>query len=110
MKKTKINIEIALDEKNVPEKINWEASDDPTDKNKDARCMSVSFWDHVDKNTLRIDLWTKEMEVEEMKRFTIDCMGGLAQTILSATGDEYMSTEINALCDKLVEHVKSDNA
>ena len=48
------------------------------------------------------------MEVEEMKRFAIDCMGGLAQTILSATGDEFMSNEINALCDKLVEHVKKE--
>jgi gliding motility-associated protein GldC len=108
MKKTKINIEIDLDEQNVPEKISWEATDDPNKKIKDARTMSVSFWDHVHKNTLRIDLWTKEMEVEEMKRFAIDCMGGLAQTILSATGDEYMSNEINTLCDKLVEHVKKE--
>lgn len=108
MKKTKINIEISLDEQNVPEKINWEATDDPSNKNNESRSMSVSFWDHVHKNTLRIDLWTKEMEVEEMKRFSIDCLGGLAQTILSATGDEFMSNEINALCDKLVEHVKKE--
>jgi len=108
MKKTKINITIDLDEQNVPEKIAWEATDDPGKKINDARTMSVSFWDHVDKNTLRIDLWTKEMEVEEMKRFTIDCLGGLAQSVLSATGDEYMSNEINALCDKLVEHVKKE--
>lgn len=108
MKKTKINIEITLDDQNVPEKINWEATDDPVEKNNESRSMSVSFWDHIDKNTLRIDLWTKEMEVDEMKRFAIDCMGGLAQTVLSATGDEFMSNEINALCDKLVEHVKNE--
>ena len=108
MKKTKIEIDIDLDDQNVPEKINWHATDDPAQKNNETRSMSVSFWDHKDKNTLRIDLWTKEMEVPEMKKFTIDCIGGLAQSILSATGDEYMSNEINALCDRLVEHVKKE--
>ena len=46
------------------------------------------------------------MPVDEMKRFYIDCLGGISQTLLNATGDEFMSTEINTLCDKLVAHVK----
>ena len=60
------------------------------------------------KNTLRIDLWTKEMKTDEMKRFYIGCLGGLSQSILSSTGDEYMSKETNKLCDKLIEHIKNN--
>ena len=46
--------------------------------------------------------------MDEMKHFYIDCLGGLAQSVLNATGDEYMNQEISALCDKLVEHVKKE--
>ena len=56
------------------------------------------LWQIVDEkknNTLRIDLWTKEMKTDEMKRFYIDCLGGLSQSILNSTGDEYMSKETN---------------
>ncbi len=58
------------------------------------------------KNTLRIDLWSKDMPVEEMKGFYIDCIGGLAQNLLRATGDEFMAGEMNALCQRLVDYLK----
>lgn len=108
MKKTTINFSIDLDENNVPENIHWEASDNSSNQPQDTRSVSISLWDHKNKNTLRIDLWTKEMPVDEMKRFTVDCIGGLAQSVLSATGDEYMSQQMNELCDRLVEHVKKE--
>jgi gliding motility-associated protein GldC len=31
--------------------------------------MMLALWDQSYKNTLRIDLWTKDMPVDEMKRF-----------------------------------------
>lgn len=109
MKKSKINLEINLDEQNIPESIQWSASDNPEGQTpKDTKAISLSMWDNDQKNTLRIDLWTKEMPVDEMKRFYVDCLGGLAQSILNATGDEYMSGEMNALCDKFVEHIKNE--
>jgi gliding motility-associated protein GldC len=73
----------------------------------ETKSISISLWDHVQKNTLRIDLWSKEMPVEEMRRFYIDCLGGLSQSILSSTGDEFMAGEINLLCEKLAKHVAS---
>jgi hypothetical protein len=50
------------------------------------------------------------MPVDDMKRFYIDCIGGLAQSMLTATGDEFMSNETHALCDRLVQHLKAENA
>ena len=75
----------------------------------ETKSISLSLWDEKKKNTLRIDLWTKEMQTDEMKRFYIDCLGGLSQSILSSTGDEFMSKETNKLCDKLIEHVKNNS-
>ena len=50
------------------------------------------------------------MPVEDMKKFYIDCLGGLAQSALNATGDEYMAQEMNSLCDRLVNHLKQQQS
>lgn len=105
MRKTTINFTVELDQNNIPDKILWDASDKPDAAPAETKSISISLWDEVQKNTLRIDLWTKDMPVDEMKRFYIDCLGGLAQSILTATGDEVMANETTALCDRLVKHL-----
>ncbi len=110
MKKTEINFKIELDQNNVPEKIMWDATEKPEAGFSESKSLSISLWDHVQKNTLRIDLWTKDMPVNEMKRFYIDCIGGLAQSVLTATGDEPMANEINSLCEKLAMQVRKTEA
>ncbi len=90
MKTSEINFRVELDNNNIPEKIWWDATEKPDPGLSETKAISISLWDHVQKNTMRIDLWSKEMPVEEMKRFYIDCLGGLAQSILSSTGDEQM--------------------
>jgi len=108
MRKSEIKIVVELDEKQVPEKIYWDAEDNPNGVPQETKSVSLSLWDHVAKNTMRIDLWSKDMPVDEMKRFYIDCIGGLAQSALTATGDEVISSKLNALCDELVEHLKTE--
>ena len=109
MKKSTINFTIQLDQNNVPEKILWDATDKPEAGLTETKSISINLWDHIQKNTLRIDLWAKDMPVDEMKRYYIDCLGGLAQSMLSSTGDEVMANETNALCERLVEHLRKEN-
>jgi len=109
MRKTTINFSIDLDEKNIPEKIQWDATDKPDAGLSETKSISIALWDHTQKNTLRIDLWAKDMPVDDMKRFYIDCLGGLSQSMLNATGDEFMASETQALCEKLVEYLKKEN-
>lgn len=109
MKKSEIKLVVELDDDQIPEKILWDADEKDSEGLSETKSMSLSLWDHQTKNTMRIDLWTKDMPVEEMKRFYIDCLGGLGQSILNATGDEYMNQEINTLCDKFVEHIKNES-
>jgi len=108
MKQSSINFTVTLDDKNIPDRIQWEATDAPDPNLSETKAISVAIWDHKQKNTLRIDLWTKEMPVDEMKRFFIDCIGGLGQSMLTSTGDEYMAAETNALCEKLVQHLRNE--
>ncbi len=106
MKESTINFKVQLDEEHVPERILWEATDKETAGMDETKSISLSLWDHTQKNTMRIDLWTKDMPVDDMKRFYIDCLGGLAQSILNSTGDEFMAGETHALAEKLVEYLK----
>lgn len=108
MKKSEIRFIVELNEDKIPEKILWDADEKESPGLSETKAISLSLWDHQNKNTLKIDLWAKDMPIYEMKQFYIDCLGGLAQSILNATGDEYMNHEIHSLCDKMVKHVKSE--
>lgn len=108
MKKSTIEFSVELDSNNIPERITWNATDKPAGTPDDTKSISVSLWDSHQKNTMRIDLWTKDMPVDEMKRFYIECLGGIAQSVLSSTGDEHMANEITALCDRLVTQVRQE--
>lgn len=107
-KKSRIHFEVELDDQNIPDKIYWDATDKEDDGINRTNSIIIAVWDHIQNNTLRIDLWTKEMSMDDQKRFYIDCIGGLAQSILTATGDEYMASEMNAMCNKFIEHVRKE--
>ena len=67
MKQSEIRFTITLDDNKIPVKIDWSASDTKTQGT--SKAVMISLWDTDKKNTLRIDLWTKEMLVDEMKQF-----------------------------------------
>lgn len=85
MQNSAIHIEIALDENKVPQDISWLASDSTADTQQPAKAMMLAFWDGADKAALRIDLWTKEMMVDEMADFYYQTLMGMADTYLRAT-------------------------
>jgi gliding motility-associated protein GldC len=109
MKKSEIKFQVELDENNLPKAIKWDASDKEGEGMESTKSISLNVWDNLNHSTLRIDLWTEEMSVAEMKRFYIDIIGGMAQTILSSTGDDYMAEEMKDLCDRMVKHVNEEN-
>lgn len=109
MKKSEISFTVNLDEKNLPKSIEWNATDKEGEGMESTRSISLNIWDDLNQSTLRIDLWTADMSVVEMKRFYIDILGGMAQTVLNSTGDEYYAEEIKELCDRLVKHVNEEN-
>jgi len=61
-KQGEIKIILELDENNVPEKLSWDASD--SEQGGDCECVVLSIWDKKEQNTLKIDLWTKEIQIK----------------------------------------------
>jgi gliding motility-associated protein GldC len=104
MKKTEIKFEIDLDENNVPEKIMWNAKDNG--KTAEAKAMILSVWDKEERNTLRIDLWNKEMEVDEMKRFIHQTILTLADSFEKATGEKKMADTMRDFCEYYAEKLE----
>jgi len=86
MKSSKIEIEVALKEDNSPQQIFWTAEDDPAGKGaKEASAMFVSFFDKQTKETLKIDLWTDDFQIQEMDRMMFQTIRALTDTYYKAT-------------------------
>ncbi len=107
MKKSEIRFSIALDEQRVPEAISWQATDAGEQINF-AKAVNISLWDRDDAGTLKIDLWTKDMPVDEMKSFYVDTIAAMSQSLYTATGDELMAEKMRALCRELKEHLDAE--
>ncbi len=108
MKTSEIKFTITLDDQRLPEKINWEATDNPNEGIEEAKAIAIAVWDNFHRGSLRIDLWNKDMPVDEMKRFVIEAIGGLGETLLTATGDKKMAGAIDNLCRDLAQHVQEE--
>ncbi len=108
MRQSDINLKVLLDVNNIPDTITWEATDKPADTTSDCKAISLNIWDKTGKGTMRIDLWTKEMPVNEMKRFCIEIIAGLGDTLHKATNDDYLSAEIHDMCARLIKHLKEE--
>ncbi|SDL02917.1 gliding motility-associated protein GldC [Catalinimonas alkaloidigena] len=101
MRTSEIRFTITLDDNNVPEQIHWRAADAPGGGQQETPAIALALWDQHDKSTMKIDLWTKEMPVGEMKRFLIGTIGSLADTLENATDDMSMAGDIRELCERL---------
>jgi gliding motility-associated protein GldC len=83
--KSSITIDVELDEKRIPAAITWSATDAAEGKLQHSKAMMLSFWDGEEKTALRIDLWTKNMMVDEMADFFFQTMMTMADTYDRAT-------------------------
>lgn len=102
---SKIEFKISLDENKIPEKISWSAQDGNI-KNAEAKAILVSVWDHKKKDTLKVDLWTKDMPVDEMKQFFHQTLVSMTTTFNTATQDDKMSATMRDFCDYFAEKLE----
>ena len=103
MKSSDIHLTVHLDDNHVPERIDWMAEDNQ--EKSSSKAVLLSLWDAEEKNTLRIDLWTKEMTVEEMKAFFHQNILTLADTFERATGESRMAAQMRDFGAYFAEHM-----
>ena len=99
---SEIKFTVALDENRVPESLTWSAEDGGI-SNEPTKALLLSIWDSKAKETLRIDLWTKDMPVDEMKLFFHQTLVAMTDTFRRATGDEKMSETMKDFTDYFAE-------
>ena len=102
---SKIEFTVGLDENKVPEKLNWTAEDNDI-INEEAKALMISVWDAKKKDTLKMDLWTKDMPVDEMKQFFHQTLVSMSQTFERATNDGKMSATMRDFCDYFDEKLE----
>ena len=90
MKQSDILINVHLDDDNVPEALAWSATD-TGDEKRPAKAINISIWDPETRETLKMDLWCKDMPVDEMKMFYVDMLGSMSETMSHATGDQKLA-------------------
>ena len=94
-KTSQIRITVGLDENSVPAHIEWEADDSPNKDRPDAcKAMLLALFDREALDTVKIDLWTKDMQVNEMDRFFFQTLRGLADTYFKATQNRELATDM----------------
>ncbi len=108
MKQSEINFKIQLDDNSIPEQISWSATDNPNEGIEETKAILVATWDPYHKGTLALPLWTKDMEVLDMKRFFIEIMGTVGDAALQATGDSEFALEVEQVCKKLSQNLKKE--
>lgn len=86
MRKAEINFTITLDENNLPESIEWKGSD--SGEGGKCKAIMLAMWDEKEQATMRIDLWTKHMLVDEMKQFFHQNLVTMSDTLQRSTGEE----------------------
>jgi len=102
---SEIRLTVGLDENRVPEELNWSAEDGGID-NEDAKAMMLSVWDSKNQESLTIDLWTKDMPVDEMKIFFHQTLVTMSDTFMKATQDEKMTATMKDFCDYFAEKLE----
>lgn len=102
---SEIKFNVQLDENRVPESLTWTAEDGGVNQEQ-TKAIMLSIWDNNAKETLRIDLWTKDMPVDEMKQFFHQTLVAMADTYQRATADEKMADTMRDFCAYFAEKLE----
>jgi gliding motility-associated protein GldC len=103
-KKTKIEINVGLDENHVPVNIDWHSSDG-NEKGK-SNAFLLALWDKKEENAVHIDLWNKEMSVYDMQRFFHQNLLTMAETYERATGQEKVAKSMREYAREFAEQTE----
>lgn len=110
---SEIKFSVTLDENKVPNKITWHATDAGMDNELDTKAIMLSVFDTASEETLRIDLWTKDMRVDEMKRFFHQTVVSMADTLQRATNEDQMAADMREFgqhfANKMFDEADSGN-
>lgn len=105
VKTSQIQLNIGMNENNLPVRMKWSAEDGDV-KDSEASAFLLSLWDPAAKNTMKIDLWTKDMSIEEMKQFFHQTLLTMSETFEKATGEHKICEDLRDYCYHFAEKME----
>jgi len=105
MTKSTLTFDLELDENNVPTKIVMNSSDKQAE-NINLKSVMIAGWDEKTKETLRVDLWTKDMMVDEMFVMYHQTLMSMASTLEKSTGHDKLAGALKDYCEFFAEQTK----
>jgi gliding motility-associated protein GldC len=95
VKTSTISLKVGLGKDNMPLHIEWEA-DAMAGESKpvDCKAMLLALYDRKTLETLKIDLWTTDMQVNEMDKFMFQTLRALADTYFKATQNTPLANDM----------------
>jgi len=90
---SEIKLQVGLDEQSIPATIHWTA-DQQSPQPQECKAFLLSLFEKDSKETLKIDLWTKDMQIQEMDRFFYHTLKSMSQTYLQATNNQALSDDM----------------
>lgn len=99
MNKSTINIDVVLDNNKIPQQLLWNATQSSAEEAQQAKGMILSLWDGQEKAALRIDLWTKDMMVDEMGDFFYQTLMTMADTYKRSTGQTELVDKLKSFAE-----------
>lgn len=103
---SEIKFTVQLDEKNLPQKIEWEATDSGFPGKKEASTMMISLWDKEEKVTMGIDLWTKDMLIDDMNKHFHQTFEKMADTYSRATTNKEAADMVKSFSKEFAKKLK----
>lgn len=103
--KQNLKFEIELDENNLPLKIKMNSGENNVDKDS-IKALMISAWSAYSKETLRVDLWTKDMPVNDMFIMFHQTMLGMAVSLEKSTGNNKLAGALRDYCHFFAEQTK----
>lgn len=96
-----IRLTIDLDSDNLPTAIEWDASEARREAPAQCQSMMLSLWDHEEQTTAAIDLWTRDMTVQDMNLYFYQVIHKMADTYQRATGNADIADVIHHFANQL---------
>ncbi len=107
-KNSQIELHIELDDNNIPESISWQSNDQVVPVKQEAKAMLLAFWDKQSRNGMSIDLWTKEMTVEEMNIFVFQTLMTMSDTFERATRNSAQAVALKNFANEFFKNIQKE--
>jgi gliding motility-associated protein GldC len=102
MTKADIHITVEREQEDITN-IAWQAEESPEPGMQNAKAMILALWDDKSRNSLRIDLWAKDMTIDDMNDFFFQTLLSMADTYNRATNNKDIMADMKIFAREFAE-------